>query len=80
MATHIDFFSVFILKALVIPFHEKKAKNQICRFGNLYLCIRAGFGFSEKQIGLRFLIQFKILVQFETKILLALLNRWSETQ
>ena len=27
MATHIDFFSVFILKALVIPFHEKKSQK-----------------------------------------------------
>ena len=55
----------------------KKGRNQTCQFGNLYLCIRAGFGVSDKQIGLSFLIQFKIPAQFETKISLALLNRWS---
>ena len=28
MTTYIDFFSVAVLKALVIPFHEKKAKTR----------------------------------------------------
>ena len=67
MAIYIDFFSCSILKALVKSYylHEKKAASHVRLeiFG-----IRAGFGFSDKEIWLSFLIQLEIPAKFETEI------------